>query len=208
LNIASCERLFESHNVWKVVLKCETGKKFHAKYGPLLIIKAELHDPLQLVPNEVEMMLKYNSKLLPVLDWRLIEGGSRYLILMPLLTQDVPSTMSCLERYAKATIMELHKIHCLGIIHRDIKPSNICYDSKTGICTIIDFGVATDKTDCNLIPGTRKFMSPDLKISPKSDVWSLGRSLLEILVALKKLDLSLEVIGDCYHRRNRKSTIF
>lgn len=71
------------------------------------------------------------------------------------------------------------------IIHRDIKPSNILFNSK-GQIKICDFGVSGELINsiANTFVGTSTYMSPErIQGAPytvKSDVWSLGISLIEL----------------------------
>jgi serine/threonine protein kinase/DNA-binding SARP family transcriptional activator len=89
--------------------------------------------------------------------------------------------------------------HHKGIIHRDLKPSNVLVSrhDTTPIVKVIDFGVAkalgqelTDKTLFTGIAqmiGTPLYMSPeqagmsDLDIDTRSDIYSLGVLLYELL---------------------------
>ena len=89
--------------------------------------------------------------------------------------------------------------HQKGIIHRDIKPSNVLVSrhDTTPMVKVIDFGVAkalgqelTDKTlftNVAQLIGTPLYMSPeqagmsDLDIDTRSDVYSLGVLLYELL---------------------------
>jgi serine/threonine protein kinase/tetratricopeptide (TPR) repeat protein len=89
--------------------------------------------------------------------------------------------------------------HQKGIIHRDLKPSNVLVSRHdlTPVVKVIDFGVAkalgqelTDKTLCTGVAqmvGTPLYMSPeqagmsDLDIDTRSDVYSLGVLLYELL---------------------------
>ncbi|WVO12931.1 hypothetical protein L204_100540 [Cryptococcus depauperatus] len=71
------------------------------------------------------------------------------------------------------------------IIHRDIKPSNILANSL-GQIKICDFGVSGELINsiANTFVGTSTYMSPErIQGAPytiKSDVWSLGISLIEL----------------------------
>ncbi|KAJ9100018.1 hypothetical protein QFC19_005836 [Naganishia cerealis] len=77
----------------------------------------------------------------------------------------------------------LYDVH--RIIHRDIKPSNILVNSK-GSIKICDFGVSGELINsiANTFVGTSTYMSPERiqggNYSVKSDVWSLGISLIEL----------------------------
>ena len=102
--------------------------------------------------------------------------------------------------------------HLKGLIHRDLKPSNILVgvvDSKPQPI-IIDFGIAkatsTTLTEATLftkigqIIGTPQYMSPEqadltgLDIDTRTDIYSLGVVLYELLTGTVPLDL--RAIGD------------
>ncbi len=91
---------------------------------------------------------------------------------------------------AKQIAQALHTAHQKGIIHRDIKPSNIMID-KNGTPKLMDFGLSkvmdlkVALSDVGETVGTPAYMSPEQArgkdIDPKSDVYSLGATLYEML---------------------------
>jgi WD40 repeat protein/serine/threonine protein kinase len=96
--------------------------------------------------------------------------------------------------------------HQKGIIHRDLKPSNVLVSrhDTTPVVKIIDFGIAkalgqelTDKTLFTGIAemvGTPLYMSPeqagmsDLDVDTRSDIYSLGVLLYELLTGTTPFD--------------------
>ncbi|KAG8897753.1 MAP kinase kinase (MEK) [Tulasnella sp. 403] len=79
----------------------------------------------------------------------------------------------------------LYDVH--RIIHRDIKPSNMLCNSK-GEIKICDFGVSGELINsiADTFVGTSTYMSPEriqgAQYSVKSDVWSVGISLIELVL--------------------------
>jgi len=85
--------------------------------------------------------------------------------------------------------------HSLGIVHRDIKASNFFItqpENEAPILKVLDFGIATapegtsDLTSTQSVIGTPAYMSPEMMRSskasdPRSDIWSLGVVLYELL---------------------------
>jgi WD40 repeat protein/serine/threonine protein kinase len=93
---------------------------------------------------------------------------------------------------ARQVALGLVAVHARGLIHRDIKPANILLEKGTGRAKISDFGlartveVADRLTQSGGIVGTPPYMSPEQiltrqQVDPRSDVYSLGVLLYEML---------------------------
>lgn len=89
-------------------------------------------------------------------------------------------------RIAEGVLQGLAYLHTRKTIHRDIKPSNILL-SREGVVKLCDFGVSGELVDslAGTFTGTSFYMAPERicghEYTIRSDVWSTGISLLELV---------------------------
>jgi len=148
-----------------------------------------------------------------VFDAGATERGRPYFVME--LVRGVPITDYCDQ--SKLGIRErlnlfiqvcqaIQHAHQKGVIHRDIKPSNVLVTLHDGkpVPKVIDFGIAkamherlTDRTlftRHHQIIGTPAYMSPEqaelsgLDIDTRSDIYSLGVLLYELLIGTTPFD--------------------
>ena len=159
------------------------------------------------------LALMSHPSIASVFDAGTTDGGRPYFVME--LVKGLPLTEYCdRQRLGTKQRLELflricdgiQHAHHKGVIHRDVKPSNILVYEEDGVATpkIIDFGVAkatqqplTERTLFTQLGqwvGTPEYMSPEqaemssLDIDTRSDVYSLGAVLYELLVGAQIFD--------------------
>lgn len=179
------------------------------RFVALKIIKLGMDTRAVVMRFEAErqaLALMAHPDIAQVFDAGATETGRPYFVME--YVAGVPITQYCdqhhlpvparLRLFARVCLALQHA-HQKGIIHRDLKPSNILVALRDGelVPKLIDFGIAkatqgrlTEKTlvtGVELFMGTPAYMSPeqaerrDLDIDTRSDVYSLGVVLYELL---------------------------
>jgi len=152
------------------------------------------------------LALMDHPNIAQVFDGGATASGRPYFVME--LVKGVPITEYCDQNHLTprprlelflTVCQAVQHAHQKGIIHRDLKPSNVLVSrhDTTPVVKVIDFGVAkamgqelTDKTlftSAAQMIGTPLYMSPeqagmsDLDIDTRSDIYSLGVLLYELL---------------------------
>ena len=114
----------------------------------------------------------------------LLEGRS----LRQILSESARLPFQSVADLAAQIADALDRAQQLGIVHRDVKPANVVV-SASGHVKLTDFGVAyvpsSTMTQTGTLIGSPRYMSPEqvlgLPIDPRSDIFSLGVVLYEML---------------------------
>ncbi|MEK7865783.1 MAG: protein kinase [Planctomycetota bacterium] len=121
----------------------------------------------------------------PYIAMEFIPGGT--------LDQRIPKARRDVVILFRGVCEAVGYAHSQGIVHRDLKPGNILVDGD-GAAFVSDFGIAKDVTHGGMtatgdVLGTLGYMSPEQaagqRITPASDVFSLGVILYELLAGCR-----------------------
>jgi serine/threonine protein kinase len=107
----------------------------------------------------------------------------------------------------------IHFAHLHGFVHRDLKPSNVMF-GRDGRPRIVDFGLAISDekqlSHAGESAGTLPYMSPEQvrgdthHLDGRTDIWSLGVILYQLLVGRRPFSGSKVQIADQIQQREAK----
>lgn len=158
--------------------------------------------------REARASIKIKSEhVVRVMDVGTMEGGMPYMVMEYLKGGDLsqllqsrggPLTVSEACEYLLQACEAIADAHALGIVHRDLKPANLFLTQRTDgtpCVKVLDFGISKmsalgasglQMTKTSTVMGSPLYMSPEQMASskdvdPRSDIWSLGSILYELL---------------------------
>lgn len=158
--------------------------------------------------REARASIKIKSEhVVRVMDVGTMEGGMPYMVMEYLKGGDLSQLLQ--SRGGPLTVLEaceyllqaceaIADAHVLGIVHRDLKPANLFLTQRTDgtpCVKVLDFGISKmtalggsglSMTKTSTVMGSPLYMSPEQMASskdvdPRSDIWSLGAILYELL---------------------------
>lgn len=123
-----------------------------------------------------------------------------------------PLPVELAVEFALQTCVALAHAHRLGIVHRDIKPANLLLIQRAGReqIKVLDFGISKFTSDLN-VPASKQltgnavrlgsplYMSPEQRsfargVDERTDIWSLGITLFEMIAGAVPFDSSPQSI--------------
>ncbi len=145
-----------------------------------------------------------------VLDAGVTDEGTPYMVMEYLegrslagaLQIDGPLDVASATEFAIQACEGLAEAHAHGIVHRDIKPYNLFLTERSpgrSAIKIVDFGISkfafSDNVTTGVIVGSPCYMSPEqlrstASVDHRSDIWSLGATLYELLAGRAAFDAS------------------
>jgi eukaryotic-like serine/threonine-protein kinase len=161
--------------------------------------------------REARAAVKIKSEYVArVSDVGILESGDPYMVMEYLEGEDLGDMLTrgpLPSEQAVELVLQaceaLGEAHALGIVHRDIKPANLyCVRRTDGLLAVklLDFGISRASggaevalTSSGAVMGSPQYMAPEQMLAarnagPRSDIWSLGAVLFELLVGQPPVD--------------------
>lgn len=164
--------------------------------------ESQLHGKITSHPNIVTLidLLEDDGKIALVLEY--VDGETLCARLQRNLENEVTFSQDKSVSLVQQLLSALQRLHAAGVVHRDIKPENLMLgkdDNGNDVLKLMDFGIAKSDADDlaqtmitkvgHSTPGTPAYMSPEQidqetfgDVTPKSDLYSVGVILYEMLI--------------------------
>ena len=183
--------------VWRA-RRVKDGKEMAVKVIPIEDLAPDFERRLRREP-EIHQNMRHEN-IVALLDW--FRQGDEFFLVMEyvpglslakLIRDSGPLDFNRAREIMRDVLRALHHLHENDIIHRDIKPGNILI-APDGHAKLTDFGIAKfswqqGETRTQKGLGTPEYMSPEQvrgsAIDYRTDIWSLGVTLFEMLTGRK-----------------------
>ena len=177
-------------------------------------------EPLLRFMREAKAAAQIKSEYVArVLDVGVTDDGTPYMVMEYLEGHGLEKVIAAERRLDVSSAVEyaiqacegLAEAHARGIVHRDVKPSNLFLTERSPgwrTIKILDFGISKVSlaqasnitTNLNLVMGTPCYMSPEqfqsaAGVDHRSDIWSLGCTLYEMLAGRPPFDPALPLLA-------------
>jgi serine/threonine-protein kinase len=173
----------------RLTLSQEELELYEARFAQEIKAVGKLNDPHIVTVYDVGRTDEYAYMAMEFID------GPELAQLMTGMPLDIATSVQIIAQVADG----LGVAHSRGIVHRDVKPSNIMIANGAEglVAKITDFGIARVPTSSlttksGTILGSPRYMSPEQvqgkEVSPRSDIFSLGVILYEMLAGIPPFD--------------------
>lgn len=162
---------------------------------------------------EADILSKLNSPYIISFYDYLVEDGIQMIIMeyvegIPLdqkLKKERRIPKNEVLKFTKQLLNALKEVHSHRVFHRDIKPDNI-HITVEGNVKLLDFGIVQESVDQDLtrqgsVIGTVSYLAPEIILAPekkasaRSDIYSVGIMMYELLTGVKPFKAKEGLIG-------------
>ena len=212
------------------IVVAATDMRSGARVAIKFLLRETMRDDLiERFVREAQILARVDSRhVTRILDVGNLGNGAPYIVMERLVGEDLDAM---LERRGPLPVnmavglmlqacAGVRDVHAAGVLHRDIKPSNLFLAREDGsgaaALKILDFGIGallpasgqsvSPLTHPSALLGTPQYMSPEQmrlseELDGRTDVWSLGVVLYELLTSRRPFDGSstIEVCAAVLH---------
>ena len=158
----------------------------------------------ELVAREYQILSQFrHPNIVSVYDYDVTRNGNAYFIFGYTPGKPINKVFKKFsKKFVRAIIQiidALSALHNKGFIHSDLKPEHIIYDENRETTVLIDFGFAAMQSQIITPSGTFGYLAPEvikgIGIDQRSDLYSLGIIIIEILTGKRYVDAELEAMN-------------
>lgn len=153
-------------------------------------------------PNIIKFYEYFQFEGIDMIAMEYVEGIS----LDKKLSQHTSIDQTKALKYTQQILSALQAVHSHKVYHRDIKTDNIHINIEDNV-KLLDFGIVQESMDQDLtrqgsVIGTISYLAPELivnpyrKANPRTDIYSLGIMLYQLLTGVKPFKSDKGLVGN------------